>query len=44
VTDPEREVRYEKCGVCQGVFVDAGEWKRLTAETLVRRLRRALGG
>ncbi len=29
VTEPGSGVLYEKCSVCQGVFLDAGEWRKL---------------
>jgi len=44
VTDPDHGVRYEKCGVCQGVFLDAGEWKKLNPGSLGQWLRRLLPG
>jgi Zn-finger nucleic acid-binding protein len=39
VTDPATGVSYEKCKVCQGVFLDAGEWRKLNPLTLAQWLR-----
>ncbi len=44
MTDPEqRHVKYEKCSVCGGVFLDAGELADLAEVTLLERLRMILG-
>lgn len=39
VTEPRSGVRYEKCGVCQGVFLDAGEWRKINPMPLGQWLR-----
>lgn len=43
VTDPKQtHIRYEKCTICGGMFLDAGELKDLTEYTLAERIRNLL--
>ena len=39
VTEPGSGVLYEKCSVCQGVYLDAGEWRKLNPRAPAQWLR-----